>query len=120
MDEKNILKNKSKRFAVRIVNLSKYLNYDKNETIMAKQVLRSGTSIGANIAEAEYAVSKSDFFNKLSIALKETSETIYWLEILKETEYISTEQFCSMFDDCEELRKMLAASTKTLKDSKET
>lgn len=107
---------KSKRFAIRIVNLYKYLCDVKKEFVLSKQLLRSGTSIGANLAEAEYAVSKKDFMAKLYIALKECSETKYWLELLYETEYLSKEQFDSIYNDCEEIRKMLSSSTKTIKE----
>lgn len=107
---------KSKRFAIRIVNLYKYLCDVKKEFVLSKQLLRSGTSIGANLAEAEYAVSKKDFMAKLYIALKECSETKYWLELLYETEYLNKEQFDSIYNDCEEIRKMLSSSTKTIKE----
>lgn len=105
---------KSKRFAVRIVKLYKYLCEEKHEYVLSKQLLRSGTSIGANLAEAECAISKKDFLSKIYIALKECAETKYWLELLNETEYLTEEQFQSIFSDCEELRKMLSATTKTL------
>ena len=105
---------KSKRFAVRIVKLYKYLCEEKHEYVLSKQLLRSGTSIGANLAEAECAISKKDFLSKIYIALKECAETKYWLELLNETEYLTEAQFQSIFSDCEELRKMLSATTKTL------
>ena len=105
---------KSKRFAVRIVKLYKYLCEEKHEYVLSKQLLRSGTSIGANLAEAECAISKKDFLSKIYIALKECAETKYWLELLNETEYLTVAQFQSIFSDCEELRKMLSATTKTL------
>lgn len=82
-----------------------------------RQVLRSGTSIGANLAEAEYAISKKDFLAKTYIALKECAETAYWLELLLETEYIADHEYQSIAADCEELRKMLSATTKTLKQT---
>lgn len=119
MENENTVKFKSKNFSIRIVNLYKFLCDTKNEYIMSKQVLRSGTSIGANIAESECAISKKDFTNKIYIALKECSETLYWLELLYETEYISKEQYDSIYSDCLELRKMLTSITKTARKSDE-
>ena len=107
---------KSKKFAIRIVNLYKYLCDVRKEFVLSKQLLRSGTSIGANLAEAEYAISKKDFMAKLYIALKECSETKYWLELLYETEYLNKEQFDSIYNNCEEIRKMLSSATKTIKE----
>ena len=104
---------KSKKFAVRIVNLYKYLCNDKKEYVLSKQILRSGTSIGANIAEAKCGISKKDFLSKIYIALKECVETIYWLDLLYETGYIDERMYLSMKSDCDELRKMLSATTKT-------
>ncbi len=111
--KENIVYTKSKTFAVRIVNLYKYLCSEKNEFVMSKQILRSGTSIGANISEAECAVSKADFVNKMHIAFKECSETHYWLELLFSTSYITEKQFHSLEGDCIELRRMLSSITKT-------
>ena len=108
---------KSLKFAVRIVNLSKYLREERNEYTLSKQVLRSGTSIGANIAEAEAAFSRKDFLSKNYIAFKECSETLYWLELLKETAYIDAAMYHSLQQDCEELRKILSSITKTTKES---
>lgn len=105
---------KSKKFAIRIVNLYKYMCEDKKEYVLSKQILRSGTSIGANLAEAETAISKKDFLSKIYISLKECSETMYWLELLYETNYISQQMFISLNNDCNELRKMLSSTTKTL------
>ena len=105
---------KSKRFAVRIVKLYKYLNEEKREHIMSKQLLRCGTSIGANLAEAECAISRKDFLAKVYIALKECSETRYWIELLRETDYLTEEQYQSVWTDCEEIRKMLSSTTKTV------
>jgi four helix bundle protein len=113
--EKNTIKHKSKHFAVRIVNLYKYLTNEKKEYILSKQILRSGTSIGANIAESECAISQKDFMSKIYIALKECSETMYWLELLNETEYLSDKEFISLYNDCEEMKKMMQSTTKTLK-----
>lgn len=111
---------KSKQFAVRIVNLYKYLCADKKEYVLSKQVLRSGTSIGANLAEAKPAMTKRDFLAKVYIALKECSETLYWLEILHETEYLTDEMFYSIYSDCDELRKMLSSTTKTISSTFKT
>ena len=106
---------KSKLFAIRIVNLYKYLWNDKKEYVLSKQILRSGTSIGANVKESIYAQSKLDFISKLSIALKEASETEYWLELLYQTEYINSIQFESIHNDCVELLKLLTAIIKSSK-----
>lgn len=117
VDNKNTIKFKSKQFAVRIVNFYKYLCNDKKEFVLSKQILRSGTSIGANIAESECAISKKDFLSKLYIALKKCSETLYWLDLLYDTEYLTEEQYNSMKKDCEEMRKMMSASTKTMAEN---
>ena len=117
MDGEKTVKYKSKKFAVRIVNLYKYLCDDKREYVLSKQLLRSGTGIGANIAESECAISKRDFLNKIYIALKECAETIYWLELLYETGYLNEKEYLSMKKDCEEIRKMLSATTKTTASS---
>lgn len=109
---------KSKAFAVRIVNLYSYLTKTKGEHVMSKQLLRSGTSIGANIAEAQYAISKPDFIAKQQIALKECAESLYWLEILHETDILTKEQFESMYADCVELKKLLITILKTSKEGK--
>ena len=107
MEENNIIVEKSKRFAVRIVNLYKYLINDKKEFILSKQLIRSGTSIGANVHEAIRGISKADFKSKMNIALKEASETEYWLEILYETGYLSKKEYESIIDDCVEINKIL-------------
>ena len=112
--EENTVKYKSKKFAVRIINLYKYLCDEKKEFILSKQVLRSGTSIGANIAESETAMSQKDFLAKIYIALKECNETLYWLDLLYETDYITDNQFQSLKTDCEEMRRMMSATTKTM------
>ena len=116
--DKNITKEKSMAFAVRIVNLYKYLINSKQEYVLSKQILRSGTSIGANLAESEYAISGDEFTAKTYIALKECAETEYWLTLLKNTDYISQEQYNSIFVDCEEIRKLLSSITKTMKEKK--
>jgi len=113
----NILRNKSYRFAVRIINLYKYLCGSKREFVMSRQILRSGTSVGALIREAEFAQSKADFINKMSIALKEANETIYWIDLLLETDYINFKMYESLLIDCEEILKLLVASVKTAKNN---
>ena len=118
MKEDNVIRTKSKQFAVRIVKLNRYLIAEKKEYVLARQILRSGTSIGANVAESEYAISRNDFALKLYIALKECNETRYWLELLYETEYITEEQFRSLIADCIELQKILTAITKKVKPSR--
>jgi len=112
MGEK-VLEPKSQAFALRIVRLYKWLK-EHGETVMSKQVLRSGTSIGANVAEAQYAQSLADFTTKLTIALKEASETKYWITLLVQSEYIANDETTrSLLDDCNELIRLLVASTKT-------
>ena len=113
----SIVFEKSKQFALRIIKLNQYLCNEKHEYVLSKQILHSGTSIGANIAEAEFGISKKDFLSKMYISLKETSETIYWLELLKGSEYITEKQFDSMSADCKEIQKILSAITKTSKQS---
>ncbi|NJO00858.1 MAG: four helix bundle protein [Bacteroidia bacterium] len=103
----NIIKDKSLRFAIRIVNLYKLLSGERKEFVMSKQLLRSGTSVGANIQEAQNGESKADFIHKLGIAQKETNETLYWLELLKETDYIAKEEFESMHSDATEILKII-------------
>ncbi len=114
----NVILDKSKKFAVRIINLYKYLNCEKREFVISKQVLRSGTSIGANVKETVNAQSEADFISKMSIALKEADETEYWLELLHETDYISDNQFLSIVADCRELIKILISIIKTSKQKK--
>ena len=113
MPADSVAKQKSMAFAKRMVKLYQYLTAEKKEFVMSKQLLRSGTSIGANIAEAVYGSSRKDFAAKLYIALKECAETLYWLELLHECEYITTPMYESLHTDCEELRKILSSSTKT-------
>jgi four helix bundle protein len=107
------VENKRFQFAVPIVKLYKYLNDSKNEHTLSKQLLRSGTGIGANIAEAQQAQSHADFISKMSIALKEAAETNYWLRLLQATDYLSEAEFSSIHSDCRELEKMLTAIIKT-------
>ncbi len=117
MKRDNILVNKSFSFAVRIVNLYKYLCSDKKEFVLSKQLLRSGTSIGANISESQDAQSTNDFISKLSIALKEARESKYWIELLKETEYLTKKESDSLVNDLIELIKLLVTIIKTTKDN---
>lgn len=107
---------KSFRFAVRIVKLCKFLQAEQKEFIMTRQLLRSGTSIGANVTEAQQAQSKKDFVSKMNIALKEACETEYWLRLMYETDYLGGRAFQSIVLDCHELQKILAAIVKTAKD----
>ena len=109
-----VAKNKSKKFAIRIVNLYKYLSCVKNEYVLSKQILRSGTSIGANIAESECACSPKDFLSKIYIALKECNETLYWLDLLYDTGYLKKSEYDSMMNDCVEIKKILNSTTKTI------
>ena len=111
--EDNVIVEKSKAFAVRIIKLYQYLRAQKREYVLSKQLLRSGTSIGANVKEAIRGQSRPDFISKMNIALKEASETEYWLELLYETEYLSKQQFDSIHDDCVELVKLLMSIVKT-------
>ena len=120
MKAENILKTKSYDFARRIIKLVKYLNLEKKEFVLAKQILRSGTAIGALIREGEYAQSKPDFISKLSIALKEANETDYWLNLLKDEDFIAPENFTSIQNDCIELIKLLTATIKTTKQNLNT
>ena len=109
----NAIEEKSFRFAVRIVRLCKHLRENKKDYILSKQLLRSGTSIGANVVEAQQGQSRADFVSKLSIALKEAVETDYWLRLLKETNYLTDTEFSSIHSDCRELEKLLTSIVKT-------
>jgi len=111
----NILKIKSYEFAIRIVKLSQFLNKEKKERVLSKQILRSGTAVGALIREAEFDQSKADFIAKMSIALKEANETSYWLSLLKDTGYLTLEQFNSIENEITELIKLLISTVKTAK-----
>ncbi len=115
MAKENILKQKSFDFAVRIVNLYKYLKKNYNEYVISQQIVGSGTSIGALIREAEHAESTKDFLHKLNIGLKEANESKYWLDLLYATEFINKKMYESLNKDCEELLKMLISSVKTTK-----
>ena len=112
----NVIEVKSFDFAVRIVNLYKHLTTDKKEFILSKQLLRSGTSIGANVSEAEKAPSDADFNAKMNIALKEANESFYWLRLLHETEYLTDKEFESMEADIKELISILVSITKSMKN----
>jgi four helix bundle protein len=115
---KSITHIKSKAFAVRIIRFYKYLTEEKKEFVLSKQILRSGTSIGANIRESYSAQSKADFIAKLYIALKEANETLYWLELFCESNIINTEEFESLNKDLEELIALLTATIKTSQENK--
>jgi len=112
----NLIRDKSYAFAIRIVKLYKYLCEEKKEFVLSKQLLRSGTSIGANIEEAIGGQSKKDFFAKLTIAYKETRETHYWIRLLTDTDYLTKEQSESMLNDVEELLKIIGSIQKTMKN----
>jgi four helix bundle protein len=113
---KSVLYQKAFQFAVRIIRLYKYISQkDKSLDPLYRQLLRSGTSIGANISEAQSAPSKKDFANKLSIALKESRESEYWIKLLKETEILSQTEFDSLINDCDELERILTSSIKTVR-----
>ena len=112
-ERRNVIKEKSFALAKSIVRVYKYLCEEKREYVLSKQLLRSGTSIGANVYESGRAVSKKDFVNKIGIALKEADETMYWLELLKETSYLSDEQFKKIYDECGEVCKILTSISKT-------
>lgn len=115
MKKENVIVDKSKAFALRIIKLYKYLCDTKKEYILSKQLIRSGTSIGANVKEAIRGQSNADFTAKINIALKEASETEYWLELLHESDYLTDEQFNSIITDCIELIKILTSIVKTSK-----
>ena len=117
MKQENIILRKSEDFAVRIINLYKHLAYEKNEYVLSKQILRSGTSIGANICEAVCGFSKKDFLSKMYLAFKESNETLYWIRLLYKTEYIDKEGYLSIKKDCEDIINLLSSITKTTSDS---
>jgi len=114
----NILKEKSFQFALRIVNLYKFLCNEKKEFVLSKQLLRSGTSVGSNIREAQNAESKNDFIHKLSISQKECDETMYWLELLNQSKYLTDTEFASIHNDANEILKMLRSAIITSKQKK--
>ena len=113
----SIVANKSRQFAVRIIRLGQYLQTEKKEFILSNQIIRSGTSIGANIVEALKAISQKEFLQKMYIAFKECNETMYWLDLLYATDYLSEQQFQSLNNDCAELQKILSSITKTTKNN---
>ena len=114
--KENLISDKSKQFALRTIYLYRYLCDEKKEYILSKQLLRSGTSIGANIREAVYGQTKADFFAKMCIALKEASETSYWLELLHESGILDDKSFDSIYSDCTEIIKLLTSITKKCKE----
>ncbi|WP_227687044.1 four helix bundle protein [Spirosoma arboris] len=118
MKKDNIVLDKSFRFAVRIIRLYQHLKETKKEYILSKQMLRSGTSVGANVREGNNAESKADFIHKLGIAQKETDETIYWLELLKETDYLNQTEFNSIYGDADELLKLIRSIILTAKSNR--
>ena len=113
--KKGLLKQRSYDFAVRVVNMVRYLQEERREHVLSKQVLRSGTAIGALVREAEYAQSEADFVSKLSVSLKEANETDYWLSLLHDTRYMDDDAFKSMEADCKELIALLVSSVNTVK-----
>ena len=118
--KENILISKSIDFGARIVKLHRYLVESRHESVLSKQILRSGTSIGANINEAQYGNSRADFIAKLHIALKETAETEYWLHILEKSEYLDTSMSSSLLNDCLEIKRILMTSINTAKSHPDT
>jgi len=116
MGRKSILEEKSFVFALRIIKLNNYLKANHKEYILSKQIMRSGTAIGALMSEARYAQSRADYLNKQYIALKEANETKYWLSLLKESDYINKKMFDSLYPEIMELIKMLVSSTKSIKE----
>lgn len=114
---KSVTHIKTKAFAIRIIRFYKYLVEEKHEYVLSKQILRSGTSIGANVRESYSAQSRADFVHKLNIALKEADESLYWLELLVETDYITESEFDSLSADLKEICALLASSIKTIKNN---
>ena len=115
----NEIRIKSTAFAKRIVRVYQYLCQEKKEFILSRQLLRCGTSIGANVMEAQYGISRKDFLNKLYIALKECAETLYWLELLVSAGYLTDTEYQSLCSDCQELRKILSSITKSVRERAE-
>ena len=112
----NVVEEKSFQLAIRTIRLYQYLRSKKKEFVLSKQLLRSGTSVGANIAEAQQAQSRADFLSKINIALKEAAETEYWLRLLRATDYLEEKEFRSIYSDCEQVKKLLVAIVKTTKE----
>ena len=117
MSQDSVVLNKSLKFAARIVKLYQYLSKEKHETVISKQIIWSGTSIGANANEAVYGVSKAEFIAKLQISLKETAETEYWLKLLVMSEYLTEAEGQSLIDDCLEIKRILVSSLKTAREN---
>lgn len=117
MKKDNAVEAKAYKFAVRIVKLYKHVSISKNEYVLSKQLLRSGTSIGAQIKEAQHAQSKADFLNKMNIALKEANETEYWIQLLNDTNYIAEKEYISIQKDCQEIIRLLVSIVSTTKTS---
>lgn len=115
MENGNVIQSKSFQFAIRIVRLYQYLSDSKRENVLSRQLLRAGTSIGANVAEAQQAQSKADFVSKCAIALKEATESKYWIELLHATDYLSQAEYDSVLSDCIEVEKILTTIVKTSK-----
>jgi four helix bundle protein len=115
--KENVSRTKSEKFAIRIVRLYEHLCSVKKEFVLSKQILRSGTSIGANLAEADFAISRPDFVTKMHVAIKECSETLYWLRLLRDTNYLKPKEFESIYSECEEIMRILTASIKTVKNN---
>jgi four helix bundle protein len=115
--KESVLREKSYQFSLRINKLYQFMSEEKEEFVLSKQILHSGTSIGANIEEGGHAQSKTDFIHKLSIAQKESAETNYWIRLLRDGNYITSKQAESVLADCEEIQKMLTSSIKTAKES---
>ena len=120
MSANSILLDKSLKFAARIVKLHKYLVKEKKESIISKQIIRSGTSIGANANEAVYGISKADFIAKLQISLKETAETEYWLQLLMLSDYLTEQEGESLLNDCLEIKRILVSTLNTAKNQKDS
>lgn len=115
MKKDNVVKHKSFQFAIKVVELYKFLSSSEKEFVMSKQLLKSGTSIGANVRESEHAESKADFIHKLSIALKEANETSYWLELLKATGYLENSDYLGLKNDVNEILRLLISIIKSAK-----
>ena len=113
----NVVFEKSKKFAIRIIKLYQYLCSEKKEYVLSKQLLRSGTSIGANISEAICSISKKEFLSKMYIAFKECTESKYWLDLLCETDYLTKTEYDSVVNDCLEIQKILSSITKTMRQT---
>lgn len=118
MKNENIIVNKSYKFAIRIVKMYQHLTSEKKEFILSKQILRSGTSIGANIEEAEGSISRKEFIAKIQIAYKEAKETRYWIKLLNDTDYIDQNIFQSIIADCDELLKIIVSILKSTKSNR--